>query len=232
MTGKKISENQMYEILKEAISNGDLTPGTQLVETSLAEAFHISRTPIRSVFNRLKFESLVKIIPNKGAFVYCPSPAEAEEIFAVRKLLEPEAARLAASFAGEEDLALMEQFLRKEKEYYILRDERNALKAITDFHMAVIQASRNDYLIRYLRELVNFTHIILMSYDTADPESPESPDEHKAIFEAIKKKDGDLAYRLARDHIDFIQKEIDFTRQLNHPLSIEQVISRYSQHVM
>ncbi|QYR20965.1 GntR family transcriptional regulator [Paenibacillus sp. sptzw28] len=229
---KKISEDQIYEILKEAIFNSDLTPGTQLVEMSLAEAFEVSRTPIRAVFHRLKFESLVKIIPNRGAFVYCPTPEEAEHIFSVRKLLEPEAARLAALHAGQEDLDKMEQFLTQEKEYYLKRDERSALKAIAEFHLAVIHASRNDYLIRYLRELVNLTHIILTFYDTADPESPDSPDEHKAIFEAIRKGDGDLAYRLASDHVDFIRSEIDFSRQLNHALSVEQVISRYSQRLV
>ncbi|WP_161798255.1 FCD domain-containing protein [Aneurinibacillus tyrosinisolvens] len=162
--------------------------------------------------------------------MYCPTPTEAQQILAVRKLLEAEAARLAAIHVTEAELTMMETFLQKEKQYYMQNEELKALKIISDFHMAIINASRNNYLIRYLKELVNLTHIILTFYDTIEAASTHSPGEHKAIFEAIKNRDSNFAYQLAYEHVDSIQADIDFSRQLKHTFSIEQVISRYRQH--
>ncbi|WP_228485628.1 GntR family transcriptional regulator [Thermaerobacillus caldiproteolyticus] len=81
MIHTKIGEEHIYQILRNAIFNADLSPGTQLIESSLAEAFGVSRTPIRAVLQRLKYDSLVKMIPHRGAFVYCPTPKESEQIF-------------------------------------------------------------------------------------------------------------------------------------------------------
>lgn len=225
----RIGEEQIYEILKAAIFNSELTPGTQLVETSLADAFGVSRTPIRSVLKRLEYESLVKIYPNRGTFVYCPSPEEAEQIFSVRQILEAEATFLAAKYATEEEIRKLEELLIQEKEFYAKNEHRQALRVISDFHEGIIAASRHDYLIRYLRELLSLSHIILTFYDTTEEETPHSIDEHKAILEAIKKKDSHLAKQLADDHIQCIKGDIDYTKKLNHALSIEQVIAHYNR---
>lgn len=224
----KLGEEQIYQILRSAILSAQLPPDTQLVETSLAESFGVSRTPIRSVLRRLQYESLVQILPNRGAFVYCPTEDEAKHIFRVRQLLEPEASRLAAIHATEEELNRMNQFLQMEKQEYQQGKVYEALQAISDFHIAVIQASRNAYLIRYLQELITLSHIILTFYDITDDEGHQSSCEHKALFDALCKRDGDQAYLLAYQHIYHIQGDVDYSKKTHRVLSIEQIISRYT----
>jgi DNA-binding GntR family transcriptional regulator len=224
----KMGEQQIYQILRSAIFNAELPPGTQLVESSLAEGFGVSRTPIRSVISRLKYESLVRFVPNKGAFVYCPTPEEAEEIFFVRKILEPEATYLAALEASSADLEKMNIFLDEEEQYYQQNQPHLALHAIQSFHMAVIEASKNSYLIQYLQEILSLTHIIQTFYDVAETNTTHSNHEHRTLYEAIHQGDADRAKQLAIEHIPFIVRDIDFTKKLNHALSIEQIITRYT----
>jgi DNA-binding GntR family transcriptional regulator len=228
LSHSKMGEQQIYQILRSAIFNAELPPGTQLVESSLAEGFGVSRTPIRSVLSRLKYESLVRFIPNKGAFVYCPTPEEAEQIFFVRQILEPVAAYLAALQASPSDLEKMNFFLDQEEQCNQQNQPQLALQATQSFHMAVIEASKNTYLIQCLREILSLTHIILTFYDVSETNASHSNHEHRALYEAIHQRDSDLAKQLAADHIPFILRDIDFTKKLNHALSIDQIITRYT----
>jgi DNA-binding GntR family transcriptional regulator len=223
-----MGEQQIYQVLRSAIFNAELPPGTQLVESSLAEAFGVSRTPIRSVLSRLKYESLVRFIPNKGAFVHCPTPEEAEQIFFVRQILEPDATYLAALEASSSDLEKMNILLDQEKHYYHQNQPHLALNAIQSFHMAVIEACKNSYLIQYLREILSLTLIIQTFYDVAETNTTQSNHEHRALYDAIHQRDAKRAKQLAIDHIPFIVRDIDFTKKLNHALSIEQIITRYT----
>ena len=228
MSHSKIGEKEIYQVLKSAIFNAELPPGTQLVESSLAEAFGVSRTPIRSVLSRLKYESLVRFIPNRGAFVYCPTPKEAEQIFFVRQILEPEATYLAALYANSSDHEKMNFFLNQEEQCYQENQPQLALQAIQSFHLAVIETCRNPYLIQYLREILSLTHIILIFYDVSETNTTHSTHEHRALYEAIYRRDADRAKQLAVEHIPFIISDIDFTKKLNHALSIDQIITRYT----
>jgi DNA-binding GntR family transcriptional regulator len=223
-----MGEKEIYQVLKSAIFNAELPPGTQLVESSLADAFGVSRTPIRSVLSRLKYESLVRFIPNRGAFVYCPTPKEAEQIFFVRQILEPEATYLAALNASSSDLEKMNFFLNQEEQYYQENQPQLALQAIQSFHLAVIEACRNPYLIQYLREILSLSHIILTFYDVSETNTTHSNHEHRALYEAIYRRDADRAKQLSVEHIPFIISDIDFTKKLNHALSIDQIITRYT----
>lgn len=223
-----MGEQQIYQILRNAIFNAELPPGTQLVESSLAEGFGVSRTPIRAVLSRLKYESLVRFIPNKGTFVYCPTPEEAEQIFYIRKILEPEATYLTALQASPSDLERMNFFLDQEEQFYQQEQPQNALQAIQSFHLAVIEACKNSYLIQYLREILSLTLIIQTFYDVSETETTHSNHQHRELFEAIEQRDAIRAKQLAIEHIPFIVKDIDFTKKLNHALPIDQIITRYT----
>ncbi|TDK55431.1 GntR family transcriptional regulator [Bacillus salipaludis] len=223
-----MGEQQIYQILRNAIFNAELPPGTQLVESSLAEGFGVSRTPIRAVLSRLKYESLVRFIPNKGTFVYCPTPEEAEQIFYIRKILEPEATYLTALQASPSDLERMNFFLDQEEQFYQQDQPQNALQAIQSFHLAVIEACKNSYLIQYLREILSLTLIIQTFYDVTVTETTHSNHQHRELYEAIKQRDSIRAKQLAIEHIPFIIRDIDFTKKLNHALPIDQIITRYT----
>ena len=80
--------------LRRAIIQGELKPGTRLVEHELSQILGISRLPIREAITSLAQTGLVTVIPYKGAFVSAFSMREIKEFFAVRELLEVHAVRL------------------------------------------------------------------------------------------------------------------------------------------
>ncbi len=78
----------VHAYLRECILDGTLTPGTKLSQVSLAEQLGISRTPLREVLRMLQEEGLVEIEPNQRTRVAGLDPAELDDTYACRILLE------------------------------------------------------------------------------------------------------------------------------------------------
>ena len=84
---------QVSHILTEAILEGVLKGGDQLVEAELQKQFGISRSPLREAFRDLEKKGLVFIIPRKGTYVKQLSRKDIEDNFPVRAMLEGLAAQ-------------------------------------------------------------------------------------------------------------------------------------------
>ena len=89
----------VYDMLVEMIITRELQPGQHLVEHELAAQLGVSRQPVREALQRLHSDGWVDLRPALGAFVHIPTDAEADQLLAVRTLLEAESARLAAKAA-------------------------------------------------------------------------------------------------------------------------------------
>ncbi len=87
--------------LRAAIVDGRIAMGEQLSEVTIAVRLNVSRTPVREAFLALKAQGLVEIRPQRGTFVFRPTPTEVLAISDLRAVLEVGATRLAA----ERDLA-------------------------------------------------------------------------------------------------------------------------------
>ena len=97
-----------------AIVEHRLPPGTKLGEERLAKAFGVSRTQIRQVLERLAHDSIVTVQPNRGAFVSSPTVEEAREVFAARRLIEPDLIRQATKAAQKADIQRLRAHVAKE----------------------------------------------------------------------------------------------------------------------
>lgn len=87
---------RLYETLKEDILTNKYKPGGELQIDKLAEEFGVSTTPVREALVRLEGAGLVILMPNRGAQVAPIGLEDVKNIWEVRRLLEPHAARLAA----------------------------------------------------------------------------------------------------------------------------------------
>ena len=90
----------VYQAMQELIISRRLAPGQHLVESELAQMLGVSRQPVREALQWLNNEGWVDLRPGYGAFVHAPTQEEADQLLAVRSLLESEAARLAATARG------------------------------------------------------------------------------------------------------------------------------------
>ena len=86
---------EAFHALRRAILSGQLAPGARLQETELAASLGVSRNPVREALARLEGQGLVRSIPNQGARVIRPLPAQVQDALLVRAQLELLAVRLA-----------------------------------------------------------------------------------------------------------------------------------------
>jgi DNA-binding GntR family transcriptional regulator len=103
-TGYRSVGTMAYEILREAIFAGTLTPGQRLRQETLADSIGISRLPVRSALIQLEADGLVEFHARRGAVVKTLSAETAREVYEIRTLLEPEALRLSMAAMTPERL--------------------------------------------------------------------------------------------------------------------------------
>ncbi|MGH3661167.1 MAG: GntR family transcriptional regulator [Micromonosporaceae bacterium] len=187
-----------YERLQQAILVGELAPGQQLVETTLAQTYEVSRTPIREALTRLEQDGLV-VRSSRGLVVRERSPEEILDIYETRIVLEATAARVAAARRTQIDVITLKRIADR-LERLESRDEDEMADANREFHRAVWRASHNETLADLLTRL----DLHLARYPATTLSQPgrweEANHEHRSIIEAIDKQDGTLAAELAATH--------------------------------
>ncbi|MHB8285040.1 MAG: GntR family transcriptional regulator [Caulobacteraceae bacterium] len=101
---RSLSE-QAYEMIRMRILVGEIAPGMALRQDAIALQLGVSKIPLREALTRLAQDGLLSSKPNRGFVVRALSAEEAEEVFALRLKLEPEAAAKACRVATQEDRA-------------------------------------------------------------------------------------------------------------------------------
>ncbi|OZM79534.1 GntR family transcriptional regulator [Pseudonocardia sp. MH-G8] len=187
-----------YAQLKESIYLGDLQPGEHLVETSLAQTFRVSRTPIRQALTRLEQDGLV-LRTASGLVVRDRTPGEVLDIYEVRILLEAQCGRAAAERRTNNDIIALHQAHRRYVNATEL-DARGRVAANRSFHSIVWQSTHQLALIDLLQrvevQLGRFP-LTTLSYEGRWEETVE---QHAELVAAIEARDGDRAAEVAGRH--------------------------------
>jgi DNA-binding GntR family transcriptional regulator len=95
--------DRLVDVLRDLILSGAIEPDVAIRQDALAAELRVSKIPLREALARLEQDGLVVSQPNRGFFVRPMSPEEAEEIYALRLKLEPDAAAHACLIATEAD---------------------------------------------------------------------------------------------------------------------------------
>lgn len=206
--------------LRDAIVDRRLAPGTKLSEAEVGVLFDVSRTMVRAALQALAFEGLVKTERNRGAFVANPSPDEARQVFASRRLIEPGLALAAAERISTSEVAAFRERLHHETELLNQRGptaRRAEIHASGDFHLLLARVAGNTILLRFMEELVARSSLVIALYGRSGASSCGHGD-HAAILAALEKHDGTLAGNLLLTHIDHIEADLDLRNTSNLPL--------------
>ncbi|RCW21099.1 GntR family transcriptional regulator [Ciceribacter lividus] len=200
------------ESLRSAIIDRRLAPGTKLTESEVGALFDASRTVARAALQMLAFEGLVKMERNRGAFVSSPSPEEARQVFASRRLIEPGIAIAAAARITSGDVEHFRRHLEDETAHMNERGpaaRRAEIKASGDFHLMVASISGNQILKRFMEELIARSSLVIALYGRTGVSSC-GHNEHADILDALERRDGEKAAHLMLHHIDHIEADLDF----------------------
>lgn len=189
------------EALRRAIQEGRLQPGQRLVEAELCTAFGISRSSVREALRTLVGESLITVIPNRGAQVAVMTREHARELYHAREVLEGEAAALAARGAAPGHLAVMGAALEGFRRAARGTDARGRLDTTAAFYEGLLAAAGNAVIAELLRSL-QARVTLLRSRSMAQPGRPRrSLEEMSAILAAIEKGDAEAAREVAIAHV-------------------------------
>jgi len=202
---------QIRDAIRDAIVERRLSPGTKLSENDVGNLFNVSRTLARAALQALSYEGLVSVETNRGAFVAYPSPEEARQIFAARRLVEPGILREAAARISPSQIQHLKQLLLEEGRLMSERGQtarRAEIKASGDFHLTLAAISGNAIMQRFMDELVARSSLVIALYGQSTISSC-GHSEHGDIVAAIERNDLDEACRLMLHHIAHIEADLD-----------------------
>ena len=213
LPARKSLGQYVYENLKQAIVRGELDPGSRVVESRVAEALGISRTPVREAIHKLEREGLLSQNPTSGFFVKGLSRTDIEETFGIRSVLESYAARLAATKHRQEELKPLEEKITEYQQCLDRKDMDVLPRINTEFHDLLYALSRSPRLIKMINDLKDqifrFRQVILKMEEMAKISNKD----HRLMLKYIRRRDAEGVERLVKEHIlrgqEVVLKEFD-----------------------
>jgi DNA-binding GntR family transcriptional regulator len=133
--------------LRQAIVSGDLELGSALSERVLAMKLAVSKTPVREALAQLRLEGLVRIYPQRGAYVFTLSAREVTEICEFRQTLEAAALRLAVERRPKDLVDELREVVGEMEAARARKDTKAYLQADTRFHRTFFRHCGNSYLV-------------------------------------------------------------------------------------
>jgi DNA-binding GntR family transcriptional regulator len=188
-----------YREVREAIRDGRFLPDRRLRENDISEMLGISRTPVREAMKRLESEQLVVYRAPRGFVVNSLTLEEVVDLYAVREILEGSAARFAAMHASPHELYEMKTLL--EMQEATTNDPKKMARLNEEFHRSIYKAAHNRFLESALSSLGDSLRLLTRTTFAAQDRGATGLKEHQQVFEAISKRDADLAEKCARQHI-------------------------------
>lgn len=198
---KKTLHEEIAYNLREMIMSAELKEGDKIKEDELCALMDISKTPLREALRVLSTEGLIKLIPNRGAFVSTPTFEEIKEMFDVMSVLEGACARAAAEKVSDKDFASLKKLHNKLEENFSRRDQKEYIRINNQYHSFVQDLAGN----RILNQIVNGLRQKILLYRFQSLNLPERFDqsiaEHRDLLEAFRKRNPQKAESLMRSHL-------------------------------
>lgn len=186
--------------LREAILNGDLPPGSPLVEVNMAAELGVSRAPVREALRILSLDGLVETIPYRGTTVRGLRRRDVEELQRIRTLHEAFALH---RIIERRDQAAIDALYRCCDEMSLAGADVTNLNRIDErFHATLIELADHTLLSNFWRTIqMQVRQVMAMSNrQIADPAIIAA--NHRRIVDAIAASDNDRATKLIEDHVD------------------------------
>jgi len=188
------------ELIRQAILDGRLEPGSRLKEEELARELGISRTPVREALLVLQAEGLIETTPNRGAAVRTHDADDLIDLYQLRALLEGYAARQAAARVSDEEIQLLRESCDRFDK--IAGDDfRELVKENLLFHSAIHAAAGSARLTGMLRRVIELP-LVYKSYVWYPPDQKRiSAHYHRQITKALSVRDAERAELVMREHV-------------------------------
>lgn len=217
-------EQMIVDRIYSAVMEQKLAPRTKLSEAALCDSFGVGRMRVRRSLLLLASQGIVDLHSNRGAYVACPSPEEADEVFEARMMIEPGLVRAMAENAPEKVIAGLRTHLKREDEARNQQERSKIIRLSGEFHVELAKGHGNSALTRFMRELVTRTSLIVGLFGT-NREATCPDDEHSQIVEAIAAGDGEQAAMRVKHHLTHIRQGLDVTNVNSEPPDLARILA-------
>ncbi len=219
--GSKLTLSQRIErTIEKAIREKKLTVGSKLpTEREMCESFGVSRTALREALRRLNARGLIKIQKGSGMYVSEINIEDAiktlnlyydlkfdenllSQIIEVRRLFEPEIARLAALNRGNDHIMELEENL---VEFEKCDPDNTQKEADIDnkFHLCITKATCNPIVQVTMEPIYSLLpRMRNYIYANIDGEKNTTLDYHSKLVNSIREQDADTTYELMKSHLE------------------------------
>ncbi len=192
---------QAHLSIKRYILRGKLRGEDRLTEDFFAQELGISKAPVREALNALEAEGLLSIKPRKGAYLHHFSPIEVADLYDLREAIEVFAAQtmlITPAFTAQLAASVHRTafYLKNNKKTEYI-DEDIA------FHQLIVAATQNHELQRVHANIQS--KLWLCRCQTYQLTSPDTPDAHRQLSDAIAAQNRDRAAEVTRQHIRFVK---------------------------
>ena len=207
----RTAHEAVRESIRQAIMRGDLEGGTRLIQSELGESLGVSTTPVREALRDLATEGLVEFDRYRGAVVHTPSLEEGREIYEIRLLLEPVAARKAVQRISDEDLRAASALLSR-------MDDEDDIGRFADlnrsFHAVLLTpgvSARLEPILRVLRDAAAIH--VSASIKVRPSQMRDSNAIHHRLLDAYRRRDAEAAAELTSRHLSSTVEALEVVEQ-------------------
>ena len=192
---------RVFHKLRDDILSGKYKEYEELKEVAIGEELGVSRTPVREAFRQLELEGLIRIIPNKGAYVTGITEKDVKDIYMIRSLLEGLCARWATENITKEQMEEMEENIYL-AQFHAQKGHLDQLAELDNrFHDIMYEACNSKMLENQLKDFHQYVLRVRKKTLANANRGLMSNREHEQIMEAIKAGNADLAEQLANRHM-------------------------------
>ena len=201
-TDKPLSNTQRaVNELRRLIFTGELPAGSDHLESELADRLGMSRTPVREAALTLESQGLLELRARKGVRILSVSPEDMREIYDVLTELESLAAEQAAekNYASV-DLAGLEDAITDMEAALSINDLEAWADADDRFHSELVRLGGNSRITTIVSMLNDQVRRARTTTLYMRPLPSRSNEDHRGVFEAIRRGDAAAARRIHRAH--------------------------------
>lgn len=204
----KVSSEQIYRRIFDAIVDHKLRPGTHLKEDELCDLFGVGRTRIRTALSKLASNHVIELVENRGAFVSRPSVEEAREVFRARRVIEGHLIRRAAERRDDTMKNALTGHLHTEQEARLVGDTGTLIRRCGRYHQVLADQAESPIMANFLRELIARSSLIIAIYESDTPREC-GVDEHQLLSQLILEGQADEAAQLMEKHLYGIEEHLE-----------------------
>ena len=224
----------VYSIIVDNIRNlikqGELKPGDQLLsERELCEQFNVSRTSVRKALAVLSGMGLIDVTPRGGAYVIEAGSSQAiaslgqlvsrnrhqaANIYEVRRLIEVQAARLAAMRRDDADIVKLWEAYNRTVDH--VRNGQRVHEADMELHASIAQSTKNPFFSELMHVLISaYMEIFDLVWEKRGTDDEENNlfeyflNQHRLIVQAIADQDQESAAFYMAQHVDDSRKRYE-----------------------